>query len=342
MSAFASEKCSLLLSQPKKVLHWRKIFGELFRGGLSPEEIKTLLLLIARRGEGSSEIWQCLEAVRRIEPPRSSRLTRLIDVSGTGGDGLRTFNISTVSSFVIAGAGGYVAKHGNRAVSSQAGSSDLMEALGVRLDVPFKRMLAALQKFGLCYFHAPFYHPSFAHVQKVRRELGVRTFFNMLGPLVNPLELRYQIVGVSNPAWAHPMAEMLKRLGRRRAAVLRSVGGLDELSTHEPSDILLIEGRTTRKLRLNPKAFGFRRAKNSDYRGGSAETNKKIALQVLEGRGGACEDVVLLNSGFALWLMEISKSIEQGIRKSLWAIHSGRAMEVLENLRQTTREKERT
>jgi anthranilate phosphoribosyltransferase len=262
-----------------------------------------------------------------------------MDVCGTGGDGLKTFNISTLSSFVIAAAGGFVAKHGNRAVSSQAGSSDLMEALGIKIDIPYKSMHGALQKCGLGYFHAPFYHPSFAQVQKVRRELGIRTFFNMLGPLVNPLDIHYQMIGVSNTTWLEATAEMLKKLGRTRAAVFRSSGGLDELSTYESNDIFLIEKNQVQKMKLEPKKFGFHRARIQDYKGGTLETNKKIALGILEGRlQGPREDAVLLNSGFALRLTGGASSIKEGIQKSRLAVHSGRAFRVLEKLRKLTQQ----
>jgi len=327
----------LLLGRDASVQKWKKIFLAIFQGKLDEGQIKRLLLLLAKRGEGASEIMGCLEAVRRLEPPRRVAVPFLVDVCGTGGDGRHTFNISTVSSFVIAGAGGSVAKHGNRAVSSRAGSSDLMEALGVRLDVPFPRMRRALEECRLGYFHAPIYHPTFSRVQAVRRKLGIRTLFNLMGPLVNPLELDYQIMGVARREWLEPLANVMRSLGRRKAAVFRSEDGLDELSTRAPSDILYLEGPRLRRMRLDPSRLGFSKAKEADYAGGDIRANREIAVGILQGRlKGPRLEIVLLNSGFVLWLVGIASNLEEGVERSGWVIRSGRAMQVLEALRRIT------
>ena len=326
----------LLLGRPTAEAKCEKLFLAMLPGRLSLNESKTLLLLLAKKGEEPSEISGCLRAIRRLEPPRRVSLPFLIDVCGTGGDGKHTFNISTVSSFVIAAAGGYVAKHGNRSVSSRVGSSDLMEALGVRLDIPFRQMLNALHHCHLGYFHAPRYHPSFARVQGLRRELAIRTIFNLMGPLVNPVELHYQMIGVSNLQWLEPLAETLRRL-RKRSAVFRSAEGLDELSTREMSNIFYIEGKKIRSLCLDPKRLGFSKGRPHDYEGGDIKTNREIALGILENRlRGPRRDVVLLNSGFALWLAGVTPSIKEGVEKSCWAIRTGQALEVLKALRRAT------
>lgn len=336
-NTFDHEKIRLLLGQSVAPVNIEKIFLALFRGRLNPEEKKVLLLLLTKKGAEVVEVWGCVKALARLEPLRRVRLP-LIDVCGTGGDGRGTFNVSTVSSFVIAGAGGYVAKHGNRSVSSKVGSSDLMEALGIRVDFPFSRMLKVLHECHLGYFHAPLYHPSFSHVQRVRRELGIRTLFNLLGPLLNPLELRYQMIGISNPEWCEPVAKILQRLGRVKAAVVRSTDGLDELSTQETNDILLIEGAGMRRLRLDPRKFGFRGNRQADYQGGDLKTNREIALGILENRlRGPRQEIVLLNSGFALWLAGLASSIKEGIERSRWSLRTGRARDVLEALRRFTR-----
>lgn len=332
---------SLLLGGTLPHQRWDRLFTAVFQGRLNQGEMKALLLLLARKGEEALEMSGCLRALRRLEPPQRVSLPFLVDVCGTGGDGTRTFNVSTVSAFVVAGAGGYVAKHGNRAVSSRAGSSDLMESLGVRLDASLSRMLRALRECHLGYFHAPLYHPSFSQVQPVRRELGVRTLFNLLGPLVNPIEIHYQVVGVANPDWLLPLAQSLKILGRKRAAVFRSHDGLDELSTREANDILYVEGSSIRKLQLDPKRFGFAKAGKSGYEGGDLKTNREIALGILENRlRGPRQDIVLLNSGFTLWLAGIAASIEEGVERSRWALRTGRARDVLEGLRRLTRDKD--
>ncbi len=326
---------TLLIGQSLSTEKAEKIFSFLFRGKLEKDQMKTLLLLLAKKGEETPEILGCLKVLRRLEPPRPTGLS-LIDVCGTGGDGRGTFNISTVTAFVIAGAGAYVAKHGNRSVSSKVGSSDLMEALGVRLDVPFTQMQRALHQCRLGYFHAPFYHPSFSHVHEIRQELGTRTLFNLLGPFLNPLKLRYQMIGISNPRWLVPAAETLRELGYEKAAVVSSTEGLDELSTQGTSDIFLIEGKGVRKLRLDPQKLGFP-VRKSTYKGGDLRTNRTIALGILENRlNGPFEDVVLLNSGFALWLAGKASSVKEGIERSRRSIRTGRARAVLETLRKLT------
>lgn len=329
---------NFLLEKPVPSTTWEKLFLSVFRRGLDQNGIKALLLLLSKKGEGASEIWGCLRAVRRVEPPHHVPLPSVMDVCGTGGDGKHTFNISTVSSFVIAGAGAYVAKHGNRSVSSRVGSSDLMEGLGVRWEIPFSQMVKALRQCHLGYFHAPLYHSSFTRIQKARRELKVGTLFNVIGPLINPIELQCQMIGVSNPMWLKPVAEALKKLRRRRAAVFHGLDGLDELSTRATSDILCIEGGRMSRFRLNPRHFGFAKAGKSSYEGGGLKTNREIALRILENQErGPRQDVVLLNSGFALWLAGLSPTVEEGVERSRWAIRVGRARSVLDALRRATK-----
>lgn len=333
---------SLLVGKTFPKEAWKALFLRIFYGKLDARETKSLLLLLAKKGEDATELCGCLEAVRRVESLRYVSLPYLVDVCGTGGDGSQSFNVSTVSSFVLAGAGAYVAKHGNRAVSSGTGSSDLMEALGVRIDVPYGCMLEALHKCHLGYFHAPLYHPSFNAVQKIRRELGVRTLFNLLGPLVNPVEVQYQMIGVSRSAWMNPLAEGLKQLKRRRGAIVRSHDGLDELSTGAVNDIFYMEAGRIRRARLEPRKFGFAKARKEDYQGGDLGTNLKIALGIIENRlRGPQKDIVLLNSGYALWLTGRAKSIREGIERCGAAIRTGRALEVLKSLRHLTRKRGR-
>ena len=327
----------LLLSKNFTASRWEKVFRNLFAGRIDQKEAKKILLLLARKSEEAPEMLGCLRALRQIEPVHQMALPFLTDICGTGGDGAQTFNVSTVSAFVIAGAGAYVAKHGNRAISSKTGSSDLMEALGVKIKAPFSVMLQALRKTRFGYFHAPLYHPSFLKLQPLRRSLGVRTLFNAVGPLTNPFKLSSQTIGVSHAKWLEPMAETLKQMKRKRVAVFRSGEGLDELSTCETSDILYVEdGRITR-FRLKPWKLGFKKARKGDYAGGGLRTNEKIALQILENRlRGPCEDIVLLNSAVALWIAGLATSIEEGVERSRWSLRTGRARKVLEGLRRLT------
>lgn len=316
----------------------RRFFELVLRGKVEQEVVKKFLVILARKGEEATEIKGCLQAILGLERRRKIQVDYLVDVCGTGGDRKNTFNVSTVSGFVIAAAGGNVAKHGNRAVSSQTGSSDLMEALGVNLDVGFEHMSRILRQCHFGYFHAPFYHPSFSRFQGLRRQLRLSTLFNVLGPLLNPVELEYQIVGVSDPRWLRPVAEALKLLGRKRAAVIRSQDGLDELSTSASNEIVYLQGRRLKYFQLEPKRFGFSRAKISDYRGSDIYTNKKIVLEILNGRlQGPPLEIVLLNSAFTLWLMGIAKTMQEGIERSQWVIQTGRARSVLAVFRQLSR-----
>lgn len=337
MKPLIFRRTDLLLGKELPSKKWERIFWKLFSGKLNPVEMKTLLLLSAKNGKSVNELTSCLKIIRQLEPPKQVDLPFLMDVCGTGGDGLKTFNISTISALVIAGAGGYVAKHGNRAVSSQAGSSDLIEALGIRFDIPFTKMLAAVKKFHFGYFHAPLYHPCFSHVQAVRHELGIRTFFNALGPLVNPLEVAYQVIGVSHAGWFDLLGQTLRTLKRKKAAIVRSEGGMDELSTQEWNDILYLEGQKMVRLRFNPKKFGFIKARKEIFQGGDVRLNRQIALGILNGKiRDARLDVVVLNSGFALHLLGIVRSIADGIEKSKRSIRTGRALAVLEAVKEFT------
>ncbi len=328
---------ALLVDKRIAETQWKEMFLGLLQGKLSDPEAKKFLLLASKREYDSGEMRGCYRAIRRLEAVRKISIPGLVDVCGTGGDGLETFNISTVSAFVIAGAGGFVAKHGNRSASSRVGSSDLMEALGVKIEVPFDRMLKALHKCRLAYFHAPFYHPSFSKIQSLRRELGIRTLFNLLGPLLNPVSLQFQMIGISNSSWVQPMASVLRLAGRKKAALIKAEDGLDELSTKSANDIFYMEGQKTKKFRLDPKKFGFSKTGRQAYQGGDLSTNKRIALGILEGTlRGPKQDVVLFNSGFALWLMGLAPSVAEGIEKSKWTIRTGRAYQVLQALREIT------
>lgn len=327
----------MLLDNPVSEKKWRAMFLSLLRGKFSPVDAKQFLLLASKRRYGNDEMKGCFSAIRRLEPVRRVPIPDLVDVCGTGGDGRGSFNISTVSAFVIAAAGGSVAKHGNRSFSSRVGSSDLMQALGVNIEAPYEQMLKALQTCRLAYFHAPLYHPSFSKIGPLRRELGIRTLFNLLGPLLNPVSIQYQMIGISHQEWAEPLASALRLAGRKKAAIVKSEDGLDELSTAGPNAIFYMEGDKYKAFRLDPRKLGFAMVKKNAYEGGDLGANKRIALDLLQRKlKGAKLDVVLLNSGFTLWLMGKATSVAEGIEKSRRAIQTGKAYQVLEALREIT------
>ncbi|MDP3920845.1 MAG: anthranilate phosphoribosyltransferase [Candidatus Omnitrophota bacterium] len=315
-----------------------RVFGDLFAQKLSHDQAKTLLLLLAAKGEAASEVVGCVKALRRLEPPMVSPVRGAMDTCGTGGDGSCSINVSTLSALVIAGAGGYVAKHGNRALSSRSGSSDLLEALGVRLDAGRRRMVRSLKMNGIGYFHAPLYHPVFSRMQALRRELRVRTIFNLLGPLVNPVRIRYQLVGVSRPENVALFAGVLSRAGMLRALVCHSEDGMDEISTASDTRAAVVEGTRVRYIRIRPRQLGFRQAKKSDYAGGNVKKNRELALSILRGRAtGPGRDLVLMNSGAGLYVAGIAKNIKAGIELARRSLSEGRAYQALCALRNETR-----
>ncbi|MDD5216560.1 MAG: anthranilate phosphoribosyltransferase [Candidatus Omnitrophica bacterium] len=310
-----------------------QIFGALFRGSLKDGAAKALLVLLADKGETAAEIIGCIRAIRDLEPVETVRIPHLMDTCGTGGDRSHSFNISTVAALVIAGAGGKVAKHGNHAISSKCGSSDLMIALGVRLDAPKGRMIDAIRRFGIGYFHAPFYHPSFRTVQGLRCSLRTRTIFNYLGPLLNPLKLEAQLVGVSRETDVDLYAHVIRRLAQSDALVCHSGDGLDEISTARSTGYALIRNKSIRYGKIVPGRCGFNRAKGHDYAGGTARENARLTLRILTGkRQGPLTDVIMMNAAAGLMISGVVKDINSGIRLAKNAIESGKAMKALNGL----------
>ncbi len=302
-----------------------------------PAEAKALLLLLARKGESAEEFYGCLEALRRFEPPKES-FPDLLDTCGTGGDSSSSINVSTIAAFVAAGAGARVAKHGNRAISSKCGSSDLMAALGVKLDAPESRMQRAIRRCGIGYFHAPYYHPVFARVQALRRQLRIRTIFNLLGPLANPCRLRYQLVGVSSPRNFKLYTAVLRRLGLRRAAVCYGRDGLDEVSTRGRTDLAVIENGRVLRTVLDPRRLGVRTGK-WNYRVGGIAANRAAALRLLKGElKGPLRDLIVLNSAVALFVAGKAPSIKDGFRLSERSLDSGRAYRAYVGLKRISNE----
>ncbi|MBI3306239.1 MAG: anthranilate phosphoribosyltransferase [Candidatus Omnitrophica bacterium] len=314
------------------------VFRQMVQGKLSEEFSKTLLLLLAKRGESIQEIEGCLKIIRQLEPPRYSGILHLMDTCGTGGDQSRTINVSTLAAFVIAGAGGKVAKHGNRSLSSQCGSSDLVEALGVNLAASPEKMIRAIKKHGIGFFHAPLYHPIFKSLQPLRKKLKTRTIFNYLGPLVNPLALDYQLVGVSRQRDVSTYAEILRKSKIRRAIVCSSADGLDEISTSAPCHIARIQQGQIHRETWNPAQFGFKKASRKSLQGGSIKKNRDLAVRILTGKlYGPMRDTVLLNSAAGLYAAGIAKNLKQGIRLATDSIDSGRAYQALRGLKKISR-----
>jgi anthranilate phosphoribosyltransferase len=311
--------------------------GEIMDGAASPVRIAAFLTALRVRGETPDEIAGAARALRqrmvRVDPGPGP----VVDTCGTGGDGRGTFNVSSVASVVVAACGVKVAKHGNRAASSKCGSSDLFEALGVRLDAGKETVERQLRELGLAYLHAPNFHPAMKHAAPVRKELGFRTLFNLLGPLCNPGGADVQIVGLFSEALCRPYAEVLRALGSRSAFTFHGHGGLDELSTTGENRLVRLRDGAFTDLAVGPETIGVPRARVEDLLGGSPAENAAVARGILEGVKGPKRDVVLLNAAAALVAAGAAADFPEGAAKAARAIDSGAARGKLEALAASAR-----
>lgn len=311
-------------------------FGEIMDGEATPATAAGLLVALRMKGETVEEIVAVAKALRARATTAKVKDPRTLDTCGTGGSGLDTFNISTTAAFVVAGAGVSVAKHGNRAASSRSGSFDVLEALGVRIDLPVATCAEILDQIGIAPFFARTAHPAFRHVAPVRAELGVRTLLNCLGPLLSPVGARYQVVGVYSPDLVRPLAEALAQLGAVSVLVVHGSDGMDELTTTGTSRAArLAEGRVE-SFEVDPTTLGLSRARLADLEGGSPEENAKTTRALLEGATGPKRDIVLLNAAAALWVAEAAASLEEGLVLAARSLDEGAALAKLEALAETT------
>jgi anthranilate phosphoribosyltransferase len=311
------------------------IMGRIMDGEVPSSQIAAVLMALALKGERPSELVGFAQAMRERAVALGASFDDVVDTCGTGGDGAQTFNVSTAAALVLAGAGVRVAKHGNRAVSSRCGSADVFEALGVRLDAPPEQVEEALQA-GLAFFFAPVWHPSMKHAGPTRRELGVRTAFNLLGPLTNPARARRQIIGVSRPEHTALLARTLGALGTERAWVVHGAGGLDELSTLGHTKVSELRDGAVNTFYVHPFDVGLRQASVEDLAGGTAAENAVLVERLLAGEPGPRRDIVLLNAGAALLVSGRAGSLGEGIQLAAGSLDSGAARRALEELRRIT------
>ena len=299
-------------------------------GTCAPQETRAFLAGLAKRGETAEEI-AAAAAVLRAHAVRVplSRPLELCDTCGTGGDGQGTVNVSTLAGLVAAAAGVRVAKHGNRAASSRCGSADLLEALGVNLEATPAQVARCLEEAGFGFCFAPRFHPAMKAVAGIRKELGSRTIFNLIGPLANPLPLTFQLVGVAEPRLLQPMAEALIRLGVRRGMVVHGRDGLDEVTTTTMTDVIEVQQGRLIERQLDPAALGLPAARPEALRGGEAADNTRAARQVLEGQRSPVRDLIVLNAGCAVYLAEQAGDIAQGMRRASEALDTGRTAALL-------------
>jgi anthranilate phosphoribosyltransferase len=308
----------------------REVMDEIMRGEATPAQIAGFLVALRAKGETVAEIAGCAEAMRdhvvQVCPERKD----LVDTAGTGGDGAGTLNISTAAGIVAAAAGAGVAKHGNRAVSSACGSADVMEALGFRLEITPERIARSIDLHGYGFMFAPMHHPAMKHAAPIRRELGVRTVFNLIGPLTNPAGARAQVMGVPSPELARTIAEVLAVLGTTRALVVHGFGGVDELSPAGPNLVFEVVGDEVRERTVDPSELGIERCEPTALAGGEPAANADAIGRILDGETSGRSDAVLLNAAAALVAAGTASDLLEGHELGREAVASGAASERLE------------
>lgn len=314
----------------------REAMEIIMSGEATPAQIGCFLTALRLKGETVEEITGFARAMRQKALTMRSSHDGLIDTCGTGGDGGRSFNVSTAAALVIAGGGVPVAKHGNRSISSRCGSADVLEALGVKVDLPPDRVARCLDRVGIAFIYAPLFHTAMKHVAGPRREIGIRTVFNLLGPLTNPAGVSCQVVGVYAAELTEVVAAVLGRLGVREAFVVHGEDGLDEITVCGMTKVTRLSGSSINTYYFSPEEVGMPRAKPGSLRGGTVEENAEIILSVLGGAEGPVRDVVLLNAGFGFLAAGRARNLEEGIALAAHSIDSARAMEKLLELKEET------
>ena len=316
----------------------REVMGEIMVGEATPAQIGGFLVALRAKGETADEIAGCAEAMRAHVLPVHPTRSDVVDVVGTGGDGARTFNISTTAAIVAAAAGAAVAKHGNRAVSSVSGSADVLEALGFELEQPPGRIAESIDLLGFGFMFAPLHHPAMKHAAPVRRELGTRTIFNVLGPLTNPAGARAGVFGVYSADVARTVADALAVLDSRRAFVVHGAHGVDELSPAGPNLVFEVVDGAVHERVIDPLDLGLQRRDPTELAGGSPEDNAQAARDVLAGAVGAKRDAVVLNAAGAIAAAGHAEDLADGLRLACEAIDGGAASARLEELVAFSRE----
>ena len=314
------------------------VMAQIMEGQVSQAQFGSLVTALRIKGETIEEVTGFAQSMRRYARKVATDSANLLDTCGTGGDGAHTFNISTASALVAAAGGIRVAKHGNRAASSKSGSADVLEALGVNIALDDAGAARCLDKLGICFMFAQVFHQSMKHAAVPRKEIGIRTVFNLLGPLTNPASADRQLLGVFDLEKTELMANVLKELGLKRGMVVASRDGLDEISISAPTRITELKNGEVSTFELTPDDLGLRASGIEAIAGGDAATNADIILSVLRGERGAYRDVVLANAGACFYVSERCTTLQEGVKLSAAAIDSGRAYQKLQELIQYTGE----
>lgn len=309
----------------------REVFGEIMTGRAASEEIARFLKALREKGETVEEITGAAKVMRERAVGIDAG-TDLVDTCGTGGSLINTFNISTTAAFVTAGCGIKVAKHGNRSASCMCGSADVLEALGVKLELSPEDVRKAILETGIGFLYAPLFHSAMKYAIKPRKDLGGRTIFNILGPLSNPARAAGQVIGVYDGKLTEVLANVLKNLGLERAMVVCGMDGLDEITITDKTKITELKDGKINTYSISPEEFGIKKARLTDIEGGSAKDNAQITLSILKGEPGPKRDIVLLNAAAALIVASMAKDFKEGIKLAGGAIDSGSALKKLQEL----------
>lgn len=312
-----------------------RAFQIIMHGGATPAQMGAFLMGLRQKGETVDELVAGAEVMRH----KATRLTAppgAIDTCGTGGDAKGTLNVSTAAAIVVAACGVPVAKHGNRSVTSASGSADVLQALGVNIAAEVPVLERALAECGLCFMMAPKFHQATRHIAPVRVELGLRTIFNLLGPLTNPAGAAFQLLGVWDNKWLQPMAEALSRLGTQRAWVVCGADGLDEISLHGPTEVVEVQNGTFSRFTLEPADFGLEPQPLEAIQGQDPAYNAEKLANILDGEAGPYRDIVLMNSAAALLVAGVVETLAEGMARAAEAVASGKARATLANLARIT------
>ncbi len=309
----------------------QQVMDEIMSGEAQEVNMAAFLTALRMKGETIEEITACAKSMRNhgTAVPVDGDV---LEIVGTGGDQSNSINISTIASIIVAAAGYKVAKHGNRSVSSKSGAADCLEALGAKLEQEPERNARILEEGNFCYMHAPKYHPAMRFVAPVRKGTGLRTIFNILGPLTNPAHATVELMGVYSEELVEPLAQVLCNLGVKRGMVVYGQDQLDEISLSAPTTCVEIDNGTLKKYEITPEQFGLKRCRKEELTGGDGAQNARIAERILKNEDtGAKREAVLLNAGAAIYLMDGAKSVQEGVEKARETLESGKAYETLQN-----------
>lgn len=308
------------------------VMQTIMQGEATPAQIGGLLVALRLKGESVDEITAAAEVMRKLATKVNVDKTNLVDTCGTGGDGANTFNISTTSAFVVAASGAKVAKHGNRSVSSKSGSADVLEAAGINLELSADQVASCIENVGIGFMFAPMHHSAMKHAIGPRRELGVRTLFNVLGPLTNPAGAPNQVIGVFSNDWLEPIAETLKQLGSNHVLVVHAQDGMDEISIAANTTITELKDGQIDHYEITPDDFDMEKQDIAKLAVNNADESLTVMQSVLDNNNGAAKDIVCLNAGAAIYAAGLADSIRNGVAEAIKAIESGAAKQKLEHL----------